>query len=161
MSEELGRALDWDDEIEKDDAFQLLEPGDYKFTILKFERARYEGGQKIPACNKAVLTMKIFDDNGNETFLSCSFLLHSSMEWRISQIHRAVGLKKHGEKLRMKWKEMVGLSGRCKVSIREYNKQNGDIAKVNQIDTFYDFRPSESFTNMGQEVKSKSPQNFF
>ena len=49
MSDNLGRTLEWDDEIEKDDAFQLLEPGDYKFTITNFERSRYEGGQKIPA----------------------------------------------------------------------------------------------------------------
>ena len=80
MSDILGRTLEWDDEIEKDDAFQLLEPGDYKFIITNFERSRYEGGQKIPACNKAVLTMKIYDDHGNETMVAGGFLLHSSRE---------------------------------------------------------------------------------
>lgn len=161
MSDNLGRALEWDDEIQKDDAYQLLEPGDYNFTITNFERSRYEGGKKVPACNKAVLTMRIYDDLGNETLVATSFLLHSSMEWKISEIHRAVGLKKHGEKLRMKWKEMVGLGGRCKVTIREYTKQNGDLAKANQVEKFYDPKPGETFTNMGQEVKPQSAKDLF
>ena len=61
----------------------------------------------------------------------------------------------------MKWKEMVGLGGRCKVSVREYTKQNGDIAKTNQVDKFYDPKPGEAFTNMGQEVKPQSAKDLF
>lgn len=53
MSEELkGRELGWDDEIEKGADYVLLPEGEYDFTIESFERGRFEGSDKAPACPK-------------------------------------------------------------------------------------------------------------
>ena len=49
--------LDWDDAIENDgQEFVTLEEGDYNFTVTGFERGRFPGSAKLPACNKATLT---------------------------------------------------------------------------------------------------------
>jgi len=46
--------MGWDDTIQEDgQELVLLDGGDYNFTVTNFERGRFPGGQKIPACNKA------------------------------------------------------------------------------------------------------------
>lgn len=142
MAEELGRALEWDDEIEKDSSFTLLEPGDYNFTVVNFERGNFGGnidrGGKIPACNMANLTIRVYDNNGNSSTWKEGFILHTILEWKISEIHRALGLKQHGERLRMKWKEMVGLTGACKVKIYTWTNKKGESVESNQVEKYYD-----------------------
>lgn len=60
MSEELkGRELGWDDEIEKGADYVLLPEGEYDFTIESFERGRFEGSDKVPACPRAELKVKV------------------------------------------------------------------------------------------------------
>ena len=53
MSGELG----WDDEIQNEGGYEVLPEGDYTFRVEKFERARHAGSEKIPPCNKAILTL--------------------------------------------------------------------------------------------------------
>ena len=51
--------MGWDDTIQEDgQELVLLDEGDYNFTVTNFERGRFPGGQKIPACNKASITFK-------------------------------------------------------------------------------------------------------
>ena len=60
MSEVIERELGWDDEIEKDGPeFVLLPEGDYSFEVVGFERARHNGSEKLPACNKAQQQLNI------------------------------------------------------------------------------------------------------
>ena len=60
MADLMERELGWNDEIENDgQAFSILQEGDYHFGVLSFERARHNGSDKIPPCNKAVLTLAI------------------------------------------------------------------------------------------------------
>ena len=52
--------IGWDDTIQEDGQdLVLLEEGDYNFRVTNFERGRFPGGQKIPACNKATITVQI------------------------------------------------------------------------------------------------------
>lgn len=131
--------FDWDDEIENDgQEFVTLEDGDYDFTVSAFERGQYSGSEKIPACNMAIVTIKI-DQDGRSAFIRNNFYLVSSCEWKISEFFRSIGMKKHGEKLRMKWGEIVGCTGRCHV-----NKEPGRNQDVffNNVTKFHD--PDES-----------------
>ncbi|MCC8067012.1 MAG: hypothetical protein LIO94_07920 [Clostridiales bacterium] len=41
-----------------------------------------------------------------------NFILHSSLDWKLSQLFRSVGLKKEGEKMRMNWNALPGLTGK-------------------------------------------------
>lgn len=125
MSEEV-KVLDWDDEIEfdgEDRSFVTLEEGDYEFEVTKFERGHYtpKAGAKTPACNQASMTLKVTTKEG-DCFLTDNFPLASTMEWKISAFFRSVGLKKHGEKLKMQWKESLGLKGRAHITKTEGTK---------------------------------------
>ena len=48
---------EWDDEISDNLGCEILvSSGIYDFIVTKFERGRFEGNEKIPPCNKAILT---------------------------------------------------------------------------------------------------------
>ena len=91
MSEEMKNgALDWNDTIETDDQEYVIIPeGEYLFTVKSFERGRYKGGEKIPACNEAVLKLEITTKDGPVTIMD-RLKLHKSMEWKLSQFFRAI-----------------------------------------------------------------------
>lgn len=125
------REYGWDDEIQNEDAFTLLPAGDYEFEIVKYERARHEGSDKIPPCNKAVVTFRV-----GETTLTENFLLCSTLEWKLSQLFLSVGLKRHGEPLRMNWQALSGKRGVCKVIVHKYMK-DGAEREINRIDKLY------------------------
>lgn len=119
MSDEV-KVYDWDDEIEDDGegfSFVTLEEGDYEFEVTKFDRGHYtpKAGAKTPACNQANVTIKISTEAG-DCYITEGFPLASTMEWKASAFFRSVGLKKHGEKLKMRWSEIIGLKGRAHVT---------------------------------------------
>lgn len=127
MNDEV-KVLDWDDEVEfdgEDRDFVTLEEGDYDFEVTKFERGHYTPGTnaKTPACNQANITLKISTKDGDSYILD-RFPLASTMEWKISSFFRSVGLKKHGEKLKMKWQEAIGLKGRAHITKTTGQKEN-------------------------------------
>lgn len=54
------RELDWEEEIVNEaNSYTLLPDGDYPFTILKIERARFEGSAKVPPCRMVRLTVAL------------------------------------------------------------------------------------------------------
>lgn len=124
----------WDDEIQKEDSFVLLPEGDYPFTVLKVERQRYnpKQGSKLPACNMAEVTFSV----GGET-LTENFILHSKMEWKLSALYAAIGMKQKGEKVRMNWPGIVGRSGFCRIVVEKYTKNDGSEGTSNKFGRFY------------------------
>ena len=123
------RELNWDDTIEKDNQFVLLPEGDYNFTVESFDRARHPGSEKIPACNKAILKIRI-DAAEGEAIITHNLFPHSRAEWRLSEFFASIGQKKKGETLRMNWGTVPGSTGRLKLGTRihEGNTYN-DIKK--------------------------------
>lgn len=112
--------FDWDDEIQDDGeemSFVTLEPGTYEFEVVGFERGYYEqkAGGKAPSCPKASVKIKVATANG-DAYITENFLLYKKMEWKISQFFRCIGLKKHDEKLKMKWDKVVGCIGNILVT---------------------------------------------
>lgn len=149
MAEEIvDRELGWNDEISNDgNEFVLLEPGEYRFEVKTFERARHTGSAKLPACNKAVLSFAILDESGNvlATIQKHNLFLHSKTEGMVCAFFRAIGARKHGEKLKMDWNTVIGACGRCVIEIKELDstKKPGEKFKMNQIKRFLD-APEES-----------------
>lgn len=122
------KVFDWDDEIEydgEDRSFVTLEEGDYDFTVSKFERSTYtpKAGAKTPSCNQADITLKIETEDG-DCYITDKFPLAATMEWKISAFFRSIGLKKHGEKLQMKWKDAIGCTGRAHITKTTGTKDN-------------------------------------
>ena len=138
MAEEV-KVFDWDDEIVNDGnetAFVTLEPGDYDFEVVKFERGTFtpKAGGKTPACNQAIVTLKISTDKG-DCFIQDKFPMASTMEWKISAFFRSIGMKKHGEALKMDWNGSIGESGRATITKTKGEKQD---VFFNNIKTYLD-----------------------
>ena len=141
MSEELGRELSWDDTITDDGKeFEPVPEGDYDFTIEKWERGRSKGEGKLPACNMAIVHF-VIHNREREVTIRENYLLHSKMEWKLSELFRSVGLKKEGEPLRMNWTALPGLTGRAKVGLKPGLKDPSK--QFNFIDKLYPKEPKK------------------
>ena len=133
--------MGWDGTVQEggQELFLLVE-GDYNFIVTNFERGRFPGGQKIPACNKATITVQIETEAGLSV-IKFDLLLYRSVEWRISSFFRCIGQKKHGEKLTMNWNTVIGSIGRAHVTQRKYTNNYGEEKTVNDIGRFIDYDP--------------------
>lgn len=134
-----AKVFDWDDEIEydgEDRSFVTVEEGDYDFEVVKFERSHYtpKAGAKTPACNQADVTLKIATDEG-DCYVTDRFPLATTMEWKISAFFRSIGLKHHGERLKMKWNEAIGCTGRAHIT---KTKGNNDNVFFNNVGKYID-----------------------
>lgn len=136
------REYNWDDTIQKDNEFILLPEGDYDFVVESFQRGRFNGSDKMPACPMAQIKVKIINPSGDNVTVDVSLLLHSRVEWKLSEFFAGIGQKKKGEPLRMNWNYVPGSKGRCKVGLRTY-KDN----QYNEIKKFYPKDPSYGSSN--------------
>ena len=134
--------LDWGDAIEDDgQGFVLLDEGDYDFTVTGFERGRHNGSAKIPACNKAIITLSVESPQGVAEIKE-NLILYKTMEWKISAFFRSLGMKKHGERLNMDWDHVLGAAGRAHIVQREYVGNDGTNRKANNVGYFIDYIPT-------------------
>lgn len=137
MSEtNIDREFSWDDTITKDDEYVLLPEGNYAYTISKLERGRHAGSTKLPPCAKAILTVLIDGGELGSATITHNIFLHSKCEGIISQFFTSVGLKKHGEPLKMEWNKVVGKTGVCHVFIDEWTNDKGETRQSNKIKRF-------------------------
>lgn len=138
MSQIEGRELGWEGVIENDGPeFVTLPDGDYDFTVTAFERARHNGSDKLPPCNKAILTIRLDGQAGSST-VKHNMFLHTITEGMLCAFFTAIGQRKRGEKLEMNWNKVVGGKGRCKVTVREWKSEKGNILTSNEIKKFYE-----------------------
>lgn len=100
----------------------LLAPGEYEFTVTKVEREHYDGGEKIPPCNKVVAWLSIEAPAGTAKVRESFFLL-SRFSWKLADFFRSIGAPTNPEtgNVVMAWGSAVGARGRCRVKQREYN----------------------------------------
>lgn len=154
------RELAWDDEIQNDGgSYEVLPEGDYAFRVDKFERARHSGSNKIPPCNKAILTLSVFGEEATGT-IQTNLFLYSKFEWKLCQFFTAIGHRKHGETLRMNWPSVPGSTGTCHVGIRKWTGNDGKEHEGNEITEFYD--PAEDPTRPagGSSDSSAAPGGY-
>lgn len=143
MEDNKNLIMDWDDSIENEgQEFVTLEEGDYVFKVTNFERGRYVGSAKIPPCNKATITVQVNTEKG---IAICKFdlVLYRTLEWKLCSFFRAIGQKKHGEKLTMDWNKVVGSYGKAHFKPRSYTNNYGEEKTVNDIDRFIDYNEEE------------------
>lgn len=133
------RELGWDDEIEKDGSdFVLLPEGDYNFTVAKFERARFQGSDKMPPCNQAKLELTVHSSEHGDVTIFHNLFLHTKTEGLLSNFFAGIGQKKKGEKLRMNWNAVIGAKGRCLIEHNKYMSK-GEERVNNQVKKFYPY----------------------
>lgn len=154
MNQEIG----WDDVIEKDSEFVVLPEGDYKFTVTKFDRGRHNGSDKLPPCNKAILTLEITDGFQTGT-IQHQLFMHKKCEGMLCAFFTAIGQRKHGEALRPRWDQVIGSTGTCHVYVDKYRNKNGGESKNNKIRKFYekDDQPAIPAAQQPQQAAYQQP----
>lgn len=135
--------LDWDSVIDDGEEFTTLEPGEYDFTVKKFERGRTTRGAKL-----AIVTLEVTDGT-KRAVVTDRIALQGNTIWKISSYFRSLGMKKHGEKIKMDFEGSVGKSGRCTIFVDEYQNKNGGISQSNKIDQYLD--PPDDFDGFAAE----------
>ncbi len=139
----------WEDEIQDDgSAGTLLPPGDYDFVVTKFERARHNGSEKLPPCNKAVIYMEV---GPQSVEIKHNLFLHTKTEGLLCEFFRSIGHRRHGEALQMNWAMVPGSTGRCRVAHRTYNNE-----KYNDVKKFLD--PPAAASQPPQQATQQRPQ---
>ena len=144
MNEALGRELGWDDQIENDGAdFEPLPDGEYDFEVRTMERGRFAGSDKMAACNKATIDCIIKDAEGKEHHVYDDLILNSKMEWKLCQFFLCIGQRAKGEKLKPRWNEVVGSTGRFKIYLNESTDKNGKPRRNNKVDEYLAPQPKQ------------------
>lgn len=133
-------AYDWDSTIENESTgFTLLPEGVYPFTVTEFTRGRHDGSAKLPACNKAILDIKLDGGPlGTTTVKGHNLFLHSKTEGLLCEFFTAIGARKHGETFKMDWSMVPGATGYARVYVDTYIDKNGIERQTNRIKNFVD-----------------------
>jgi hypothetical protein len=135
------RALDWDDEISKDSLdYMLLPDGDYAFVIIDCERDRFVGSEKLPACSRATVHLRIEVPEG-QTIIRHQLFLHTRTEGLLCAFFKAIGQRQQGEKQAMNWAKVKGATGRVQVGRRTYEGK-----EYNEVKRFLDPPPVLNYT---------------
>ena len=139
---EQNQVLDWDGVLENDGSdFTVLPEGDYAFEVTGFERGSFPGSEKMCACNKATLTLKIEAEQGVANVFD-DLILHKRMEWKLSQFFRAIGQKKKGERVTMNWNAVIGARGRAHIIVNKFTDKNGQERENNKVGKYLEYDES-------------------
>lgn len=135
--EEKVIGLGFDDEIDDGqsrqfDEIYVFEPGDYEFTVKNVERTVNDDGY-----NKVIVDLEVTD--GEHTSVVKDYItLKSTVIWKIAQYFRSLGMKKHGENIKMDWKGSLGKKGMLTLLKEEkVSKQNNKYFK-NSVRSYLD-----------------------
>jgi len=129
--------IGWDGEINEngeEGGFELIPAGEYTFEVKSFERARFKGSDKLPACNQAKVKVMI---DGKVT-ITHNLYLHEKTMGLLCDFFVGIGQRKHGQAVTMNWNKVPGSTGRCKVGIRKWKGKDGDEMESNEIRRFLD-----------------------
>lgn len=160
MTENNGFALGWDSPIEQESSFVLLPEGEYNFRVTKMERSQY---QPSPTSSirevspKADLSITVYDDSGqlSSENVTENLILHSKMEWKLSQFFIAIGQKIPGQAHTPNWNQVVGSTGRCKVEVNRYTNKQGAERENNRI---AEFLPPQTQAAPSYQMPPAQPQ---
>lgn len=130
MEDVRGKELSWDDEVEKGEEYTLLPEGDYDFTIESFERGRFEGSEKVPPCNKAILRIRVDAPQGSTTITE-SLLLWDKMQWKLAEFWLSIGVQEVDGRIKPNWQAVPQATGRATLEIRA--DRNDPEKKYNHV----------------------------
>lgn len=134
MNEEYkGKELGWDDSVEKGSDFILLPDGDYDFVIESFERGRFNGSDKAPACPRAELKVRVDTPEG-VCIMNESLLLYDKMQWKLAEFFLSIGAEETDNRVKMNWNIVPRATGRATIEIRP--DKNDPSKKYNHVKKF-------------------------
>lgn len=138
MSENYTGALSWDSTISQESSFVLLEPGEYDFRVKKATRTVYTPSDRSKIREQSPmleLELSVFNDKGQEATVFENLILHTVMEWKISEFFISIGQKKPGEPFQPDW-DVEGATGRADIEINRYTNKDGQERENNRVNNF-------------------------
>lgn len=163
-----GGALSWGSLIEKESSFIIVEPGVYDFKVVGMTKGTYQPSQKSSIRDvspQAELEVEITTPSGDTTTLKERLILHSKMEWKISEFFIAIGQKQPGVPLNPDWNMVIGAVGKAEIEINKYQDRDGNDRENNRVKNF--LAPDkatqnsqvQAFANMNQQQQPTTPQS--
>ena len=151
-----GEAFDWNAEISDEGGeFPILEAGDYNFTVEGFTRKRFNGSDKMCACNQVVLKLRIDCPEG--VTVEDNLFLNRKTEWKVSQFFLSIGQKQPGVPLRPNWDALPGSRGRCKLYIDKWKSdRDGREFESNKVEKYY--APSSASAQQSYQQQAPAQQ---
>lgn len=128
-----GKEIDWNDTVEKGEGYILLPEGDYDFVIESFERGRFDGSDKAPACPRADLKVKVETPEGI-CIMNESLLLYDRMQWKLAEFFLSIGAEEVDGRVKMNWGLVPRATGRATIEIRP--GYNDPTKKYNHVKKF-------------------------
>lgn len=131
-------ALSWDSEISQESSFILLEPGEYEFTVTNMERSTYQPSPTAKIrenCPMAMLTLSISTPQGDATVFE-NLILHTSLEWKISEFFTSIGQKQPGVPFIPDWGKLIGQTGKAEIEVNKYTNKEGQERENNRVKRF-------------------------
>ena len=123
--------IDWDGEISNEgQEFAVLPDGDtVELEVTEVERGHNakDGAPQVKVTFRAVSVA----GHGATTIRDYIKMTRKS-EWKLCELFGALGLRQHGETLRLRW-DLVGLTARATVLIDKYTGKDGDEKVSNKI----------------------------
>lgn len=142
MSEDFrGKELGWEDSVEKGSEYVLLPAGDYDFTVESFERGRYEGSNKVPPCNRALIKIRVEASEGT-AIMNESLLLYDKMQWKLAEFFLSIGAEETDGRVKMNWGIVPQATGRATIDIQP--DRNDPSKKYNHVKKFLP-KPKKEF----------------
>lgn len=142
MSEDYrGKEIGWDDEVEKGNEYTLIPEGDYDFVVESFERGRYEGSDKVPPCNRALLKICVDAPEGTAV-MNESLLLYDKMQWKLAEFFLSIGAEEKDDRVKMNWQMVPQSTGRATIEIQP--DRNDPSKKYNHVKKFLP-KPKKQF----------------
>lgn len=118
------------------EGFVLLDAGNYPFTVEKAERGYHNGSANLPACDKAVVTFAVRGNDGQTAHVKENFFLAETTIWKVAQLFESLGMRRHGDPLKIDFDGAVGKSGTCKVVVEDWTGNNGEAKQSNRIEAY-------------------------
>jgi len=133
-----GYELGWDLQLNGVLDKVTIPEGDYSFEVVSYERKRWAGNDKNPACNTAEVKLRVSYDDDKTTTITNTFFLHSNSLNPIKSFFVSIGVVPEGGKdsINVSFDQAIGGSGWCHVGFQKKNPQ------FNAITRFY--FPSEA-----------------
>ena len=105
--------------------------------VLSFERSRFNGSEKFPACKLVILKLQIESSEGI-SIINHRIYFHSSRKRKIAEFFVGIGNIPKGEESSVNWNKIIGSTGRAKVGINKYTGNDGREYENNEIIKVYE-----------------------
>ena len=125
----------------------LIPTGEQIFTVTHKEFDQYPGSANLPPCEKVIITLAVDMETGRG-YARVDIPLCTSMKWKLAAFFRSIGLKKHGEAMKMDWNLVEGRQGAAIFETREYQTRSGQTRTINSVASFLDYDPRRHMTQV-------------